>query len=800
MKDDFCGLTKSFTKLDLKNSDKYNIIEEKIVDNKTIIKAKYTKSSDDFNNLIIVFDNKNKIESVETVIENIEPNKLKEELKILQHKLNIDYGSCETTSDYTKKTDIEIFDAVKSGDLFCLWNGNNTQNLQNGIKYILLKVELKNDAYAFIIECEFSKPEIYAVKKSNNTDSPRTEIKTKKKNVNSNNREYKLYFYFFGFLFIVIWFLFLLDPICRMFKDFFTDFSIKSFLINIIYYVVYFCYTVCSCLIPLKISKDFLKFKNNENFDKNYLLDDSIKLTPETHTIWKAYKSTFFDKNFGIKNKTRASADLYFNYESVICTMNRLPIISWFKLISSSFMGLGILGTFIGFSTGLSSIDFNTESTTKMISGVEALVKNGLATAFNTSIVGMLLSLIYNFLVFNPLIKKIKGYFEHLSDELDKEFYVSETEALMQYTMVTGENSENITFSQSLKFIVENINKQTDALNNFNNTLADRITNMKQSVDTAMERIATDVGGELKNVVIGNVQKEMGSLKSSLIEAAKEFSIAAKMLTNTPDMLEKANNELKTYLEDTRTSFSEMLAENEKTNKTILDEVVITVREQLSEQFNKFSNSLIKALDSAQKVSETLADTPEKIDLIENTLIKKESEVASKLDNTSNKLAEIASNVKDYFATMHTGIGSVLQDLSNAEKNIKELLVSAKMHEDNSGKNLTSVIDETNRMLDGFKAVDINLKNIFESIGNEIVKYNTTVESTLDQYLESFEKGSKSFSISVTSSMQDFESAIDSLNTNMIDVQRTSNQFAKSIDNLSQILNHNNDDTEKDKQ
>ena len=797
MKNDFCGLTQNFTKLDLKNSEKYSIIEEKIVDAKTVIKAKYIKSSDDFNNLIIVFDNKSKIESVETVIENIEPNKLKEALKILQHKLSTDYGSCETTSDYTKKTDDEIFDAVKSGDLFCLWNGNDTQCIQNGIKYIFLRVELKNAAYAFIIECEFSKPEIYADEKSNNTDSPKTEIKTKKKNVNSNNRE--LYFYFFGFLFVVIWFLFLLDPICRMFKDFFTDFSIKSFLINIIYYAVYFCYTVCSFWIPLKISKDFLKFKNNEKFDRKYLLDDFINLTPETHTIWKAYKSTFFDKNFGIKNKTRASADLYFNYDSVIGTMNKQPIISWFKLISSSFMGLGILGTFIGFSTGLSNIDFNTESTTKMIAGVEALVKNGLATAFNTSIVGVLLSLIYNFLVFNPLIKTIKGYFEYLSDELDKEFYVSETEALMQYTMVTGENSENITFSQSLKFIVENINKQTDALNNFNNTLADRIKNMQQSVDTSMERIATDVGGELKNVVIGNVQKEMENLKSSLIEAAKEFSIAAKMLIDTPDMLEKANNELKTYLEDTRTSFSEMLAENEKTNKTILNEVVVTVKEQLTEQFREFSNSLIKALDSAQKVSETLSDTPEKIDLIENTLIKKESEVASKLDNTSNKLAEIASNVKDYFATMHTGIGSVLQDLSNAEKNIKELLVSAKMHEDNSGKNLTSVIDETNRMLDGFKAVDINLKNIFESIGNEIVKYNTTVESTLDQYLESFEKGSKSFSISVTSSMQDFESAIDSLNTNMIDVQKTSNQFAKSIDNLSKILNHNNDDTEKDK-
>lgn len=621
--------------------------------------------------------------------------------------------------------------------------------------------------------------------------------KSKHNNTNISKEDFWKYegcYLLYMGVFVVLWIFFLADPIGRMLKDF----SVKS-IPNLLYYIVYFAYTVLSCILPIKIAKEFLLFKNNANHDRQYLIDDSIELTAETHTIWKAYKTTFFDKNFGIKDKTRASADLYFNYESVIGTMNKHPIISWFRLMGSSFLGLGILGTFIGFSIGLSTIDFRTESTTKMMEGIEALVKNGLATAFNTSIVGVMFSLFYNFLIFNPLTKKIKGYFEHLSDGLDKEFYVSETEALMQYTMVTGENSENITFSQSLRFIVENMNKQTDALNNFNDNLADKIANMKQSVDTAMERIATDVGGELKNVVVGNVHKEMGSLKTSLADAAKEFSITAEKLIDTPAMLEKANNELKTYLEDTRTSFSEMLAENEKSNKAILDEVVITVKEQLTDQFTEFSKSLVKALNSAQKAAEMLADTPEKIDNIENTLIEKESEVAVRFDNASNKLADITNGVKDYLTTMQNGISSVLKDLSNAEENVKELLASAKMHEDNSGKNLTSVIEETNRMLEGFKSVDINLKGIFESIGNEIVKYNTTVESTLDQYLESFEKGSKSFSNSVTGSMQDFESAIDSLSSNMLDVQKTSNQFGESILKLGEILNTNKETKDKDK-
>lgn len=584
-------------------------------------------------------------------------------------------------------------------------------------------------------------------------------------------------------LMLIVWIGFLWEPIMRIFTD-----KQKGSWINVIYYIVYFGYTLVACCLPFTI-KSFLNiFTKTEKKERKALITGEHFNTKE-HGIWAAYKSTFFDKDFGIKNKTRASADLYFNYESVANTMMPdFPVVNTFKLIAGSFMGLGILGTFIGFAIGLRNIDFSSTNTKVMLNGIEALVKNGLATAFNTSIVGVFCSLIYNFLIYNPLLLKLNKYFEQLSDSLDQEFYVSETEALMQYTMLTDENAQNITFSQSLRFIVENMNKQTDALNNFNDNLADKIANMNETVNSTLGKIVTGVGTEVKDAVLENVHLEMDGLKLSLSDTAKQLGLVAEKISNTPELLSKANDELKTYLEDTRSSFSDMLNQNLESNRTALSEVVNTIQTELTSKFSEFSSSLTKALTSSQKAAELLDNIPGKIEQIEASFTSQEADVAGRFETAASKLEEVSTSVNGYLESVEEGITGILKDLSSAEENVKELLASAKMNEDNSGKNLTAVIDETNRMLDGFKAVDVNLKNIFESIGNEIVKYNTTVDSTLKQYLSSFEDGSKAFSTSIHGSMQEFEDTLNDLSTNIADVQQTSKSFDDSITKLSELL------------
>lgn len=586
------------------------------------------------------------------------------------------------------------------------------------------------------------------------------------------------------FLMLGIWLYFLVTPFINVCTE-----DQKGKFFNIIYYLGYFAYTVFACYLPFHIKKGLNKFAATEEDERKALISGAQNNT-EAHEIWKAYKSTFFKNDFGIQNKTRASADLYFNYESVANTMTpKLSVVGTFKMIAPSFMGLGILGTFIGFSIGLKNIThLSPDESSALMGDIKNLIDNGLSTAFNTSIVGVFCSLIYSFLIYNPLILKFNKYFEDLCDSLDQEFYVSETEALMQYTMMTDENANSIPFSQSLRFIVENMNKQTDALNNFNDNLADKIANMNESVNTALGQIATGVGTEVKEAVIANVHLELDGLKLSLTEAAKQLAMVAEKIAETPDLLSKANSELKLYLDDTRTSFTEMLDQNLEANKTALNEVVETIQNELTKNFAEFSKSLTKALSSSQKAAELLDNIPGKIEQIETSFSEQEADVASRFENAAGKLQDVSSSVNEYLVSVEKGITGILNDLTSAEENIKELLASAKMNEDNSGKNLTAVIEQTNTMLEGFKKVDVNLKNIFESIGNEIVKYNTTVDSTLRQYLSSFENGSSSFAKSIHGSMQEFEDTLNELNTNLNEVQQTSKTFDDSITKLGKIM------------
>lgn len=590
-----------------------------------------------------------------------------------------------------------------------------------------------------------------------------------------------------GIIFIgIVWICMLKNPITAIYVD--STLTLSSIIFSTVYYILYFSYTVTACILPLFIIKKINKFIQSEEKEKQTLFTNEDTGYQE-HKIWKTYKSTFFDKNFGIQNKTRANADLYFNFETVSNVMfSKFPAVSTFKLISGSFMGMGILGTFLGFSTGFQDIQFSSEDPVSMLQSIESLVQSGLSTAFNTSIVGVFSSIIYSFLIYNPLLKEITSYFENLSDELDKEFYLSETEALMQYTMLTDENEQSITFNQSLRFIVENMNKQTDALNNFNDNLADKIANIHDKVDSSLGQFTTGIGTEVKAAVLDNVHREMDGLKITLVEAAQKLEVVVDKIEATPQLLEQANLELKGYLEDTRTSFTAMLSQNLETNKIALDEVVSIIREELSHQFADFRTSLVTALDSSKEITILLNEISNRIKLVNEYFLKQGKNIATHFETTSKQISTISTALESYLKAAQEGVSTLFRDLAATEENIRELLVSAKTNEATTQKNLTVVISETNKILEGFKNVDRTLASIFSSIGEEIQKYNSTVGSTLDQYLSSFEKGASSFSGSMSGTISEFGDSIEVFTAHMNRIQETSETFTNSINELGKVL------------
>ena len=73
--------------------------------------------------------------------------------------------------------------------------------------------------------------------------------------------------------------------------------------------------------------------------------------------LWNLYSATFLSGT----DKTTTPAELYFNAEDIIAvSARRISILAILKALPGTFTGLGILGTFMGFSVGLMGFDTTT--------------------------------------------------------------------------------------------------------------------------------------------------------------------------------------------------------------------------------------------------------------------------------------------------------------------------------------------------------------------------------------------------------------------------------------------------------
>jgi len=135
--------------------------------------------------------------------------------------------------------------------------------------------------------------------------------------------------------------------------------------------------------------------------------EDRISSDEYLKDSWKLYLQHFVTLGDNTK-KTDDFAESYFNQTLVQKQIN----VELWKSIPGMFVGLGILGTFVGLTLGIS--DFNFSSSDKILDSIETLI-GGIKTAFLTSLHGISLSIILGYsekILFNTFgdpIQKICG-------------------------------------------------------------------------------------------------------------------------------------------------------------------------------------------------------------------------------------------------------------------------------------------------------------------------------------------------------------------------------------------------------
>lgn len=467
--------------------------------------------------------------------------------------------------------------------------------------------------------------------------------------------------------------------------------------------------------------------------------------------LWKSYEYTFIN---GI-NKTTVPSYIYFNPENMLSASNeRIPILSILKSMPGTYTGLGILGTFMGFAAGLS--DFNPSTTDSMQESIRTLL-TGINTAFNTSIVGVILSISFNFLFLQPLLKRLDDSCKILNDRLDKEYYIDSIDHLRE--MFSYEEESVIWLPKDYnKEILDNLKKQTKSLSNFTTDLSDSMNNLASAlVENYRKQMQDMITSDLKPILeklalsaeklvqeklettdeaLNNIIEKLNiTLTSFLYELKNNISEQTKLemegLTNNIKIAGESLKQFPSLMEDLKQDVGYLLSKNEESmNKITLDSMSL---------FSDALSNLKTYSQEAKLMMESFSD-----------LIKVSEKQYSQLINIYNNLEKLSEST---FST-----SKLLTNATESFKNYSENAISLITRQIEEYKHITQSLESTTM---GFSNLDKTLSNSFNEIINNTYQYSETVKDSLKKYLNEYTTSITNFADRLSSATQMLAESIE---------------------------------------
>lgn len=508
----------------------------------------------------------------------------------------------------------------------------------------------------------------------------------------------------------------------------------------------------CCCIAQFDISllwKFYRNFKASRGRRED-LESKEISKNKHVREICKAYSESFLQNE--TYNKTRSNADLYFGGETYFNDMNTLPIQAFLKIIPGTFIGFGILGTFIGFAGGLSSI--NISDSQSLLNGVQNLL-DGLKNAFNTSIVGVLASMFLNFVLIHPLFNRLDRCSKILCDYLDTKFFVSEVDA-MQVTLTKNNRTQTFPFPQTMGELYTMLEQVASNINQMGATVGDQVTqSVKATLDKTIEKIIKEEIKKLKEemnssiILLQECQKHLQNAPAHLKEAAEKMQAAA---VNNDELFKRQNQDsVEAYSKVVELSLANYKQKLEDYTKSV-EETFINLNdkfasyaktvEETSEEMLNIKNTLALMPEDFSNVDKSIQTTTEKLSANQTTLENALFESTQAFDKTT----EISESLTEAYESQSKKIEDMISKFTDVLNEYKE----------------TS--KESKELLAGFKGMDEQIAQIFEHINENTKAYSDVIGNSLTNYLNSFTEATKDVSAKFADATDALREEVEKLN------------------------------------
>lgn len=370
-------------------------------------------------------------------------------------------------------------------------------------------------------------------------------------------------------------------------------------------------------------------------------------------------------------------------------------IVEYFPSVLSS---LGVLGTFLGITIGLSG--FDTNSLNESI----PILLDGLKTAFYTSLVGMITSLITN-LIINKIYDSYEAGLPSNEDEATSRI-CSSIEKLSVDIINNAQNQTVFFNSLSTQFV--NIAAILNEMKNGSNTLVQMSTAQavsQQSLETILKEINTKA----------DILNENTDKISQIVSTQKSMELLVKEIKNVENGIGANLNELLTHSE-AQASISQELLELNKNFSIIMRGYVDDIESKMNEtnkllagKFDEFSELLKKSNTEAlvQVMKKVTIEFEKQMTSLINKLIQENFE---ELNRSVERLNQWQQENKEMISSLTKQYKEMEQDFETTGNTLTNVAQQTQSLTADSGK-LSILIEQLNKvMIDDTKFVEISGK------------------------------------------------------------------------------------------
>lgn len=403
-------------------------------------------------------------------------------------------------------------------------------------------------------------------------------------------------------------------------------------------------------------------------------------------------------------NKSNMPSSVYFSDDNV-SRAHKLNL-RMLDTAAGTLVGLGLLGTFLGLTIGIAGFDSSNSSN---IQGSIQNLLGGMGTAFSTSLVGMLCSLIYT--AFDKTIRnKVQRNIHTLTDSLDDNYYIDDIalQELNQKNLVntlisavqseldsklmySSEQGERITVGNAIREILTENTEQSKALKSFSTDLALELNNgfdevlsrqMQQKILPLMENVDTTTKAIVEHIdsmaaqvaspatdMIQNVVSELKNSMASIVEEFKtglsgtatneletlavQLGTATQAMADFPKNMENISSTLQVTIEEVKGAITEISNTSANANSTAM--------QQMQEQITFATGAISTAISEVKDVMGGITKNSQEQS---DQMISKMADAAEKMGAfLSGTISSLSSSVQESIRGITDEVNSKQADL-----------------------------------------------------------------------------------------------------------------------------------------